>query len=101
MTSIGTARSKATIHAGDAHDIPYKMASAISAKYGGDLKPLIARIFRSFNYVIELYQLPSDRSRKRLKGISEYRYDPISATVSIHTICRYDETSKGGVGSTI
>lgn len=53
VTSIGTARSKATIHAGDAHDIPYKMASAISAKYGGDLKPLIARIFRSFNYVIE------------------------------------------------
>lgn len=94
VTSIGTVRSKATIHAGDAHDIPYKMASAISAKYGGDLKPLIARIFRSFNYVIELYQVPSDRSRKRLKGISEYRYDPISATVSIHTICRYDETSK-------
>ena len=52
VTSIGTVRSKATIHAGDAHDIPYKMASAISAKYGGDLKPLIARIFRSFNYVI-------------------------------------------------
>lgn len=94
ITSIGTVRSKATIHAGRAEDIPYKMASAIAAKYGGNMKPLISTIFGSFHYVIELCQLPSDRSRKRMRGIWEYRYDVAFDRVSVHRICKYDEDSR-------
>lgn len=38
ITSAGTRRTKATIHAGSAQDVPYKMASAITARYGGSEK---------------------------------------------------------------
>ena len=48
ITSSGTMRSKATVHSGDPQDIPYKMASAIIAKYGGNFKGIISQIFRNF-----------------------------------------------------
>ncbi len=91
ITSIGTMRSKATIHSGSAEDIPYKMASAIMAEFGGDFKGLVSQVFRNWHYVFEFYQIPEDRGRKRLKSISEYRYDIHSDRVSIHTICSFDE----------
>lgn len=90
ITSIGTRRSKATIHAGNPLDIPYKMAAAILAEFGGDYKGILSQIFRNWHYVFELYQDPKDRSKKRLKSISEYRYDIERDLVSIHTICKYD-----------
>ncbi len=91
ITSTGTVRSKATIHSGNPQDIPYKMASSIIAEFGGDFKGLLSQIFRNWHYVFEFYQLPEDRSCKRLKSISEYRYDIHVDRVSIHTICLYDE----------
>lgn len=91
ITSIGTVRSKATIHSGNPADIPYKMASAVLSEYGGNMKAMIAQICRNFHYVFQLYQVPADRSVKKLKSISEYRYDASKDTVSIHTICMYDE----------
>lgn len=94
ITSIGTCRSKATIHAGNPYDIPYKMAYAVAGEYGGGIKPVMAQIFRNFNFVFELYQIPSDRSKKRLRSISEFRYDEVNDQVSVHTICKYDETAK-------
>lgn len=93
ITSAGTVRSKATVHAGNPQDIPYKMASAIIAKYGGNFKGIISQIFRNFNYVLEFYQVPNNRQQKRLKSISEYRYDIARDLVSIHYICRFDEES--------
>ena len=94
ITSMGTRRSKATIHAGDPLDIPYKMASSIVSKFGGDFRSVVAQIFRNFNFVFEFYQVPGNRAVKRLKSISEYRYDPEKDSVSIHTICMYDESEK-------
>ncbi len=91
ITSAGTMRSKATIHAGDPQDIPYKMATSVISAYGGDFRGIISQIFRNFNYVFEFYQLPEDKSRKRLKSISEFRYDITSDVISIHKICIFDE----------
>lgn len=91
ITSIGTMRSKATIHDNNSVNIPYKMASRVKERYGGDLRSIISQVFRNFNYVFEFYQMPKDRSKKRLKGISEYRYDAAADKVSVHEICRYDQ----------
>ncbi|MBS5335478.1 MAG: Flp pilus assembly complex ATPase component TadA [Firmicutes bacterium] len=93
ITSIGTSRSKATIHSGSPVDIPYKMASAVASEYGGNIKAMISQIYRNFHYVFQLYQVPYDRSIKKLKSISEYRYDESGDIVSVHTVCRYDEKS--------
>lgn len=93
ITSAGTRRTKATMHAGSAQDVPYKMASAITARYGGSEKNMIAQIYRNFHYVFELCQMPSNRAKKLLNTISEYRYDPVLDSVSVHEICRYDHES--------
>lgn len=90
ITSTGTQRSKATIHDNNAVNIPYKMATKIRAKYGGDLKGIISQIFTNFNYVLEFYQLPENKARKKLRGIVEYRYDITTDCVSAHRICQYD-----------
>ena len=91
ITSSGTIRSKATIHAGDPQDIPFKMASGIASAYGGSLEGIISQFFRNFNYVFEFCQLPEDKSKKRLRSIHEYRYDVVNDRTSIHCICKYDE----------
>lgn len=75
ITSTGTTRSKGTIHDNDAVNIPYKMASKICQSYGGDMRQLIAQVYKNFDYVLELSQVPEDKSKKVLKGIWEYSYD--------------------------
>lgn len=90
ITSTGTQRSKGTIHTNNAIDIPYKMASKIVSKYGGDLNSCISQVFKNFNYVLEFIQLANDKSKKILKGISEFRYDEKKDVCSIHKICKYD-----------
>lgn len=90
ITTTGTRRSKMTIHVNRALDIPYKMASKITAQYGGDLNAIISQVFSNWNYVFEFIQLEDNKAQKRLAGISEFRYDPAYDEVSIHEICRYD-----------
>lgn len=92
ITSTGTLRSKATIHAGDALDVPFKMASAIIAEFGGDYKGILMQIFKNWHYIFEFCQEAENRGIKRLKRISELRYDVQKDMVSIHTICQYDKT---------
>ncbi len=94
ITSTGTQRSKATIHDNNSVNIPYKMATKIRSKYGGELNAIIAQVFRNFNYVFEFCQLPEDKSKKKLKAIVEYRYDPICDKVSCHQICKFDFKKK-------
>ena len=91
ITSTGTNRSKATIHAGDVLDVPFKMASAIVAEFGGDYKGLLMQIFKNWHYVFEFCQDTENRGVKKLKGISELRYDVEKDAVSIHRICVYDK----------
>ena len=90
ITSTGTTRSKGTIHDNDGINVPYKMASGIKQEYGGDSRELIAQVYKNFDYVLELCQLPHDKSKKVLKGIWEYSYDMESDQVTARQICSYD-----------
>jgi Type IV secretory pathway, VirB11 components, and related ATPases involved in archaeal flagella biosynthesis len=90
MTSMGTMRSKVTIHDSSGVNIPYKMASKIRERYGGDLNELIAQVYKNFDYVFEFCQLPSDKSRKIMSGITAFSYDPVSDEVRADRICSYD-----------
>ncbi len=90
ITTTGTRRSKMTVHANRAVDIPYKMGSKIAAKYGGNLNAIIAQVYQNWNYVFEFIQPENDKSQKRLAGISELRYDMEKDEVSVHEILRYD-----------
>lgn len=90
ITSTGTTRSKGTIHDNDGINVPYKMASKIRQVYGGDSRELIAQVYKNFDYVLELSQIPEDKSRKVLKGIWEYSYDRHKDRVMARQICIYE-----------
>ena len=90
ITSTGTRRSKGTIHDNDCINVPYKMASAICGTFGGNMRPLISQVYKNFDYVFELSQVPSDKSKKVLLGIWEYDYDMEEDRVSARRICAYD-----------
>ena len=94
ITSTGTMRSKATIHDGSSVNIPFKMATAVQERYGGNLQSIIAQVFRSFQLVFRFAQEYPDRSRKRLQSISAYRYDAEKDEVSVHQLCRYQSDEK-------
>lgn len=90
ITSTGTTRSKGTIHDNDGVNVPYKMAAKIRQVYGGDSRELIAQVYKNFDYVVELSQMPEDKSRKVMQGIWEYSYDMKKDQVQARRICRYD-----------
>lgn len=90
IISIGTMHSAGTIHDRSSINVPKKMADAIATTYGGDRDSIIAQLYGSINYVIELYQVPENKARKRLKGIVEFRYDEVADKVSATRICQYD-----------
>ncbi len=94
ITATGTMRSKATIHDGSSVNIPYKMASAVQERYGGNLQSIIAQVFRSFHLVFRFAPEYPDRSRKRLQSISAYCYDSEKDEVSVHQLCGYDAQTK-------
>ena len=90
ITSTGTRRSKATVHDNDALNIPYKMASRICEKYGGNSRAIIAQVYQNFDYVLEFCHHPADRSRKVMTGITEFSYDAAADRVLATRICKYD-----------
>ena len=90
MTSTGTRRCKATIHERNGIHIPYRMASKIREKFGGDEQHMIAQVFQNFDYVIELCQDPVDKARKIMRGILEYGYDDKRDQVFCRRVCSYD-----------
>lgn len=89
ITSTGTMRCKATIHDGSCENIPYKMASAVCQRYGGNMQSTIAQVFRSFQLVFRFAQCYPDSSKKKLMSICGYRYDIENDCVEVHEICRY------------
>lgn len=89
IANRGTRHCKSTIHLTDIFDLPYDMANMIVNKKGGSLEHTIIKVAKSFHYVFSFIQL-ADRSKKRLKGIYEIRYDYLSHRISIHEICRYE-----------
>lgn len=95
ITSTGTRRSKGTIHDNDGINVPYRMASSICGTFGGDIRSLISQVYKNFDYVFELSQVPWDKSKKILLGIWEYNYEMEEDRVSARRICAYDfETGK-------
>ncbi|MFO7928782.1 MAG: ATPase, T2SS/T4P/T4SS family [Candidatus Humimicrobiaceae bacterium] len=88
IANRGTRHCKSTIHLTDVYDLPYDMANMIVNKKRGSLGHTIIKVAKSFHYVFSFIQL-EDRSKKRLKGIHEIRYDNASHKISIHEICRY------------
>lgn len=89
IANRGTRHCKSTVHLSDVFDLPYDIANMIVNEKGGSLKHTIIKVAKSFHYVFEFIQL-SDRSKKRLKGIYEIRYDYITHKISINQICRYE-----------
>lgn len=90
ITNMGTRRCKCTIHDNSAVNFPYKMATEIVSCYGGNQEATISQLYSNIDYVFELYEVPTDRSKKRLKGIVEMRYDPVEDVCSAHRLCKYD-----------
>ena len=85
----GTMRSKFCYHLGFIEDFCYDVANKIITVYGGNLDYHIVKVAKSYQYLFQFIQL-SDKSKKRLKGIFEVRYDRGSRTISFHQICKYD-----------
>ena len=90
ITAIGTRRCKCTVHTQDPVGLPYRIASAIRGRYGGDEQNMILQIFQNFHYIFVFAQDESNRAQKKLHSISEYCYEPESGKACVHTICRYD-----------
>ncbi len=89
IANRGTRHCKSTIHLTDVVDLPYDIANMIVNARGGSLSHTIIKVAKSFHYVFEFIQL-KERSKKRLKGIYELRYDYKSYRISIHQILKYD-----------
>ena len=89
IANRGTRHCKSTVHLTDVADLPYDIANMIVSARGGKLPHTIIKVAKSFHYVFEFIQL-KDRSKKRLKGIYEIRYDHRSYRISIHQILKYD-----------
>ena len=90
ITNMGTRRCKCTIHDNNATAFPRKMATEVVSAYGGNLQSTIAQIYDNVDFVFEMFELPTDRSKKRLKGIVEFIYDKEKDLCIAHRICKYD-----------
>lgn len=75
ITSIGTRRTKATIHSTSPKDIPYKMATKISYKYGGDIDDIIRQVFQSFQFIFQMKVDDKDPGHRVLNSITELVID--------------------------
>ncbi|EMS72372.1 hypothetical protein [Ruminiclostridium cellobioparum] len=87
----GTNRLKITSHLQIPEDFCYDLANKIQGVFGGNIDYHMARVANSFNFLFEMVQLPNDRSQKRLKSITEIRFDSTTNEISYHRICEYQK----------
>lgn len=85
----GTNRLKITSHLQLPEDFCYDLANKIQGVFGGNIDYHMARVANSFNFLFEMVQLPNDRSQKRLKSITEVRFDSTTNQIGYHKICEY------------
>ena len=90
ITSTGTKRTKATIHANDARELPRRIAEKIRIKYGGDEKDIENRILKNYSYVFQFAQIETNRASKKLIALSEYSFNDETKVGEITDIIRYD-----------
>ncbi len=86
--SKGTRRMKITFHTRDPFNFAYDVAGEIIHAQGGDLHFTAKRAAAAFDYIFHFIQL-SDKSKKRLKGIYELRYDRKGGQIITKPICVY------------
>lgn len=89
IMDAGTHRVKMSYHTTNVLNLPYSMAEKVCNVTGGNIHSTIVSIMSSINYIFEYVQL-EDNSKKRLNGIYEFRYDPVSYLMTIHQLCRYN-----------
>jgi pilus assembly protein CpaF len=85
----GTNRLKITSHLQIPEDFCYDLANKIQGVFGGNVDYHMARVANSFNFLFEMVQLPNERNQKRLKSITEVRFDSTTNQISYHRICEY------------
>lgn len=88
-TTKGTRRVKSTFHTSDVTEFVYDAASEIIQEFGGELWPTIIKVAKGYHYLYEFVQL-KDKSKKRLKGVYELRYNPRTFEITVHQIVKYD-----------
>jgi len=89
LASKGIRRLKITFHERDPLDFPLDVAAEIVKSMGGDIIMAANKVAKSFDYVFHFIQLKS-RDQKRLSGIYELSFDPVSEKIEMHEICRYN-----------
>lgn len=89
VTKKGTRRVKSTFHSADPVDFCYDAAQEVVTEFGGELWPTVLKVAKGYHYLYEFVQL-KNKSKKRLKGIYEIRYNAKTFEISIHQICKYD-----------
>ena len=88
IASKGTKRMKITFHSRLPSQFPLEAATEIVKSTGGDLHLTMQKVALSFDYLFHFIQLP-DKSRKRLKGISQVCVSD-KGEINIDPICTYD-----------
>jgi pilus assembly protein CpaF len=94
ITSLGTRRSKATVHTMSAESLPFMMAEKIRHRYGGDTKDIIRKIVENFDLVFEFRQMDSNRSVKKLTAITQYYIDKTTGKPASLKLMKYDFMKK-------
>lgn len=94
ITSTGARRCKGTIHDGDAVNVPFKIGSEVSYKYGGSIDNNISLFYKNFDLAIELCQDKDDKGKKILKSIVIFNYDIKANKVVATYLCKYDFINK-------
>lgn len=84
----GTRRMKSTFHSGMPEDFCYDVANEIVQEFGGDVFANTIKVAKAFHYVFHFIQL-KDKSKKRLKGVYEIRYNTKTLQISMHQIMKY------------
>ena len=90
ITSLGTRRSKATVHTMSAESLPYMMAEKIRHRYGGDTRDIIRKIVENFDLVFEFRQMEANRSAKKLTAITQYYIDKETGKPASLKLMKYD-----------
>lgn len=94
LTKKGTRRVKATFHTGHAQDFCYDVAQEIANVYGGNIWAYMIQAATNFNFLFEFMSDPMDKSKKRMKGIHEIRFNPDTMLIQTNAICLFDVESE-------
>lgn len=91
LTKKGTRRVKVSFHTGSPTNFCFDVALLISKQLGGDVWANMIQVAEGFHYIYSFLQLPHDKSKKKLKGIYEIRFNPETLLISTHQICKYNQ----------